>query len=262
MFDAIARTIVPLLEPIGLLWLALIVLAALLWRKRQRGFASAAAALAVFIYIIGASDLPDALLRSLESPYVGVKFDALAACDAVVMLGGGLDPSPHEVGGLHLTKAGDRIIAALEMIRLGKAPALVCGGSGVKIGGVENVESDLFKQALIDRRVPVREIISLGHCADTRDEAMRTRAIAEQRGWRRVLLVTSANHLPRAVATFRALGIEVVAVPCNFLSSINSGRAPCRAGIPHILGFEKMSVWMHEKIGWWEYRRRGWIAAS
>ena len=213
MFDAIARTIVPLLEPIGLLWLALIVLAALLWRKRQRGFASAAAALAVFIYIIGASDLPDALLRSLESPYVGVKFDALAACDAVVMLGGGLDPSPHEVGGLHLTKAGDRIIAALEMIRLGKAPALVCGGSGVKIGGVENVESDLFKQALIDRRVPVREIISLGHCADTRDEAMRTRAIAEQRGWRRVLLVTSASHLTRAVATFRALGVEVLPVP-------------------------------------------------
>ena len=257
--SAFARVLIPLIEPIGLLWLALVVLAALLWRKRQRGFASASAALAAFIYIIGASALPDALVRSLERPYFGVKPDALPACDAVVMLGGGLDPSPDEIGELHLTKAGDRIIAALEMIRLGKAPVLVCGGSAVEMGGVMKVEADLFKKALIDRRVPVPEIISLGHCADTHDEAVRTRAIAEPRGWRRVLLVTSANHLPRATATFRKAGIDVVAVPCNFQTRRARGSGPFVAAIPNYVGFEKMSVWLHEQIGWWEYRRRGWI---
>ncbi len=257
--NAFARIIIPLVEPIGLLWLTLIVLAALLWRKRLRGFALANAGLAIFIYIIGATALPDALLSSLENPYVGVKLDTLPSCDAVVMLGGGLDPSRHEVGGLHLTIAGDRIIAALEMIRLGKAPVLVCGGSGVNVDGVEKVEADLFKQALTERRVPVPEIISLGHCADTHDEAMRTRDITQKRGWRRVLLVTSATHLPRAVATFRALGVEVVPVPCNFLSSLSIQRTSSVLGIPRFVGFEKLSVWIHEKIGWWEYRRRGWI---
>ena len=256
---AVARVLIPLVEPIGLLWLALILLSVLLWRKRQRAFSFVAMGLAVFIYAIGATGLPDALLRSLESQFVGVKLDTLPACDAVVMLGGGLDPSRHEVGGLHLTIAGDRIIAALEMIRLGKAPVLVCGGSGVKIDGVEKVEADLFKQALIERRVPVAEIISLGRCEDTHDEATRTRTIAKQRGWRRVLLVTSASHLPRATATFRALGIEVVPVPCNFLSTISIDRPPRIIGIPRYVGFEKMSVWIHETIGWWEYRRRGWI---
>ena len=259
ILNTAARHLLPLLEPIGLLWLALIVLAALLWRKRLRAFALANAALAVFIYLIGATDLPDALLRSLESPYIGVKFDTLPVCDAVVMLGGGLDPSRHEVGGLHLTIAGDRIVAALEMIRLGKAPVLVCGGSGVKVDGVEKGEADLFKQALTDRRVPVPEIISLGHCEDTRDEAARTRVLAQQRGWRRVLLVTSATHLPRATATFRALGVEAVPVPCNFLTTLSIERAPSGIRIPGWVGFEKMSVWMHEKIGWWEYRRRGWV---
>ena len=253
------RSLIPLIEPIALLWLALILLSALLWRKRQRAFAFAAMGLAVFIYVVGATALPDALLRSLESPYTGVKLETLPACDAVVMLGGGLDPSRHEVGGLHLTIAGDRIIAALEIIRLGKAPVLVCGGSGVKVDGVEKVEADLFKQALTERRVPVPEIISLGHCEDTRDEAVRTRTIAKQRGWRRVLLVTSASHLPRATATFRALGVEVVPVPCNFLSTLSIDRAPRAVGIPRHVGFEKMSVWIHETIGWWEYRRRGWI---
>ncbi len=257
--NSAARILIPLIEPIGLLWLALIVLAALLWRKRLRAFALANAGLAIFIYIIGATPLPDALLRSLENPYTGVKLDALPTCDAVVMLGGGLDPSRCEVGGLHLTIAGDRIIAALEMIRLGKAPVLVCGGSGVNVDGVEKVEADLFKQALVERRVPVPKIISLGHCADTHDEAMRTREIAQQRGWHRVLLVTSASHLPRAAATFRALGVEVVPVPCNFLSTLSIQRAPSGIGIPRFVGFEKMSVWIHETIGCWEYRRRGWL---
>ena len=255
-----AARLIPLLEPIGLLWLALIFLAILLWRKCARGFAIIAAGLAAFIYLIGASALPDALLHSLESPYVGVHRDTLPNCDAVVMLGGGLDPSRDEVGGLHLTIAGDRIIAALEMIRLSKAPALVCGGSGVRVGGVEKIEADLFKQALIERRVPIPEIISLGHCFDTHDEATRTRALATQRGWRRILLVTSATHLPRATATFRAVGLEVVPVPCNFLSDFSIARPPRSLRIPGHVGFGKVSVWLHEKIGWWEYRRRGWLA--
>ena len=258
--NAAARILIPLIEPIGLLWLALIVLAALLWRKRQRLFAIATAGLAVFIFIVGASALPDALLRSLERPYFGVKLDALPACDAAVMLGGSLDPSPDEVGGLHLTKAGDRIVTALEIIRLGKAPVLVCGGSGIEMDGAMKIEADLFKQALIERRVPVPEIISLGRCADTHDVAVRTRAIAQPRGWRRVLLVTSASHLPRATATFRAAGIEVVPVPCNFQTRRTPGAWPLRATIPNYVGFEKISIWLHEKIGWWEYRRRGWVA--
>lgn len=260
MFDAIGRTLIPLVEPIGLIWLALILLAALLWRKRARGFAIANAALAVFIYVIGASALPDALLRSLERPYFGVKRETLPVCDAVVVLGGALDPSPNEVAQLHLTIAADRIITALEMIRLGKAPVLVSGGSGNEMDGEMKIEGDLFKQALIERHIPVPEIISLGMCLDTHHEAERTRALVKERGWKRVLLVTSAFHLPRAVATFRGVGVEVVPVPCNFLSREMTGRWPLRSAVPGFVGFEKTSVWLHEKIGWWEYQRRGWLA--
>ena len=260
--NAFARVVIPLVEPIGLLWLALILFAVLLWRKRARGFAFASVSLAVFIYVIGASALPDALLRSLERPYFGVKLDALTACDAVVMLGGSLDPSPDEVAGLHLTKAADRIITALEVIRLGKAPVLVCGGSGIAVEGVMRIEADLFKQALTERRVPVPEIVSLGLCFDTHDEAVRTRTLAQQRGWRRMLLVTSASHLPRATATFRGAGLEVVPVPCNFMTRKTPGFSPLHTAIPGYVGFEKIAVWLHEKIGWWEYRRRGWITAG
>src|SRR6187397_2291150 len=120
------RIVLALLEPIGLIWLTLLLLTALLWRKRQRSFAFATGALAVAIYVIGATDVPSALLRSLERPYAGVNYAALPAADAVVLLGGGVGPSRYEVGGLQLTDASDRVVMALEMIRLSKASVLVC----------------------------------------------------------------------------------------------------------------------------------------
>src|SRR5262245_40579165 len=122
-----------LLEPIGLIWLALLLLTVLLWRKRQRGFAISTGTLAVAIYVIGATAVPDSLLRSLERTYVGVNHASLPDGDAVVLLGGGVGLSRYEVAGLHLSEAGDRVIMALELMRLNKAPALVCGGGIVKL---------------------------------------------------------------------------------------------------------------------------------
>jgi hypothetical protein len=30
--------------------------------------------------------------------------------------------------------------------------------------------------------------------------------------------------------------------------------------LPGHAGFARTSIWIHEQIGWLEYRRRGWIA--
>lgn len=59
----------------------------------------------------------------------------------------------------------------------------------------------------------------------------------------------------------RGFAIVVVPVPGNFHPRQNRGFRALRRAIPGTLGFEKTSVWLPEKIGWWEYRRRGWIPA-
>ena len=74
-----------------------------------------------------------------------------------------------------------------------------------------------------------------------------------------MLLVTSANHMRRATATFRTVGIEVIPAPCNFMSSLSHAPTFGWPGVPRAGGFFKAATWLHEKIGWLEYRRRGWI---
>jgi uncharacterized SAM-binding protein YcdF (DUF218 family) len=102
-------------------------------------------------------------------------------------------------------------------------------------------------------------VVSLGENAHTRQEAEKVRALVDQRGWKRVLLVTSANHMTRAAAVFRTLGIDVVPVPCNFLTTVSTAPNGPVFTVPNWAGFEKIGAWAHERTGWWIYRWRGWI---
>lgn len=251
--------VLALLAPVGFVWAALIVLAVLLWRRRQRRFAAAVAALVGFITIIGSTGVPGKLLGSLERPYAGVKIEELPTADAVVLLGGGAQASRYEVGGAHLSGAGDRLVMAAELMRLGKAPVLLLGGAWGKLDGREVIESEITRGLLGRWGISPGAMLPLGQNLDTHDEALKVRALAAERGWKRVLLVTSANHMRRAAATFRHLGIEVTPVPCNFLTGVGTGEVPFRPAVPGTDGFVKMGIWLHEQIGWLMYWRRGWL---
>jgi uncharacterized SAM-binding protein YcdF (DUF218 family) len=264
MFDAFLRQILLCLEPIGFVWLCLLLCAVFFFHRKQRGPAAMVLGLAVLIFLVGSTRLPGSLLGSLERPYAGVRLEELPLSDAVVMLGGGTEPSRYEAGRLHLTPAGDRIQMALEMMSLRKAPVLVLGGAGAEFDGKFLAESEATarwfqqwkKTGAMD---PGVEIIPLSPCVNTHDEAVSVRTLATARGWRGILLVTSANHMRRAVDLFRSQGLDVVPVPCNFLTDVSTAASQPGLGVPTWQGFEIISAWLHEEAGWLEYRRRGWI---
>lgn len=261
MLDLALRSALRLIEPVGFAWACLVLLALLSLRKRQPRLAAGAGALAVFIWVIGATPLPGSLLASLERPWVGVKREALPEADVVVLLGGFSAPSREEVGRLHFNQSADRAVTALELLRLGKAKTLVVGGSALTVGGEPFAEADLFKGILTMWQSGGPEIVSLGGCKHTRHEAEKVARLAAERGWKRVLLVTSASHLRRATGVFRTTtGLEIVPVPSAFLTSASIITTDSTDLIPRSAGFVKVEAWLHEVIGWRVYRWRGWIS--
>ena len=263
MSDFLLRLALQLIEPLGLLWLGLIFLTLLLRRRRQMIPYFVCALLTLLITIIGGTDLASWLLLRLERPWAGVKLIELPTCDAVVVLGGGAEPSRNDVGGVRMTKAGDRILTGLELMRWGLAPAMIVGGGSVRVDDVEKVESDLIRSRIGDWKPPLTwAIVSLGAAADTHDEALRLVPLASQRGWKKILLVTSASHMRRAASVYRAVGFEVVPAPCSFIVAGNASPPSFRIGIPTWFGFERFSIWLHEIAGWETYRRKGWLDAK
>ncbi|NBR84793.1 MAG: YdcF family protein [Proteobacteria bacterium] len=263
MLNYALRVALTLLEPIGFIWACILGVAIFLLRRRQWRPAAVLAALAALMWVFGATPLPGRILAALERPWVGVKRTELPTADAVVLLGGFLAPSREEVGQVHFNGSADRAVTALELIRLGKAKVLAVGGGSSRYNGEVYCEADSFKQLVDERKLSAAEVISLGGCKNTRHEAEKIGILAREHGWKRILLVTSASHMKRAAAVFRSTtALEVIPAPCAFLTQVSVYGYEEFALVPDVGGFAKISNVLHERIGWWVYRWRGWISAE
>lgn len=246
------------LDPLAALWLALLALT--VWRLGHRKWRAAlgSATLVAFIYVIGATPFPASLLASLERPYAGVRPETLPNVDAVVMLGGMTNPSTNDVFGFHFDGAVDRVITAVELVREHKARALVLGG-GINPIIANPGEGELLRRWIETWNVARVPVHLLGICLNTHDEAVRTKALADAQGWKRIILVTSAAHLRRGEALFKKLGMDVTCFACDFDGLTSQQRSVMGYFVPSTKGFDLLATYLHEVVGWWVYRWRGWI---
>ncbi len=253
------KLLTPLTEPLGLFWVILLLLTG--WRLFCREWRRAAGPgiLALLIYLIGGTRIPAHLLAGLERQYARGGLTEVAPADAVVMLGGILTVSTNDPLGFDLSMAADRAVTAVELVRRGKARVLVLGGGIQGVKGREEPEGGLIKRWLTAWGLAKVPVIVLDKCANTRGEAERVQALASQYGWRRLLLVTSASHMKRAEGVFRKLGLDVTCVACDFQGMAVFEQPPKIPVAPGLGGFQQLAVYLHERVGWWLYKCRGWV---
>lgn len=108
-----------------------------------------------------------------------------------------------------------------------------------------------------DLGVPEAALVLESGSRTTRENAINTRPLLQARGINRILLVTSAQHMPRALATFRKLGIDAIAAPTDFEASRPTGYWLLR-WMPSAAALERSSRALKEYIGIWVYRMSGW----
>jgi uncharacterized SAM-binding protein YcdF (DUF218 family) len=173
-----------------------------------------------------------------------VRSDPLEPCDAVVVL----STTIWKDGGLTSTSQ-ERLIRGYEVLRQGLAPRLVVTRLGLRQRSyVPTVRRQMERLGLDYPIDEAGEVVS-----DTHDEALAVKELADRRGWRRIILVSSPTHLRRAGAVFRKTGLEVLCSPCNEGSfDIESLADPNE----RLAAFRS---WLHEVVGYEVYRLRGWL---
>lgn len=128
----------------------------------------------------------------------------LGGWDAVVLLGGGM--GAHEVcGRAEMFSAADRVWEAAHQWKAHQNGDLKLTLSG---GGVEQSTVPLLKDLGVDEEA----LVFFPEARNTEEEAQMIAAS----GIRRVRLVTSAWHMPRARVLFERAGIEVLPVPTDY----------------------------------------------
>jgi uncharacterized SAM-binding protein YcdF (DUF218 family) len=129
---------------------------------------------------------------------------------AIVVLGSGVD------NGVLTASSLRRALGGVVLVRQGLAPLLVMLGPG---GRGKPSEADVRVRLARDLGVPADALLADARGRTTRDEARVSWEDLAPRGMRRILLVTSREHMPRAAALFRRAGFEVVESPVEELSS-------------------------------------------
>jgi uncharacterized SAM-binding protein YcdF (DUF218 family) len=237
--------------PFGAALIAAILLG-VFGRKRASLWLAGATAAVLLAFSIGA--VGSSLLRPLENRYPPFP-DPAPQVDAVVVLGGGLEEGSPDEGGRSALEPTSltRVVAGYDLARRLGVPVIVSGGRTWNEGGGVS-EADVAARLLVRLGMPSAMVLREGQSTTTWENARRVAALIPSAGVRRVALVTSAWHMPRAMLAFERAGVSCVAAPAGFLSGERGLRA--RDLIPSFTSLRDSALALREYLGILAYAAR------
>lgn len=213
-----------LASPIGILSACTLVAAALLaLRKAPRArlllVTIGISQLLLFAWPPVATQLSQGLedkARALQANNTGGPYAA------ILLLGGGMEPAlPDNQGPANAHEAFDRVIHAAQLYRQGLAPRIIAsGGTGLsdRYPQAES-EAQAMKAALIHMGVPAQAILTEDQSLTTRQNmALTAELLTTNHILGKLTVVTSATHMPRAIATAHKAGLKVDAYPTDWVT--------------------------------------------
>ncbi len=197
----------PLL-PVGLS--VVLGLAAICTRRRALGIAAVVVLCAASMPVTG-----NLLIWPLERSYPQLSPEECVPADAVVVLGGGSDPG-YGKARIDWSEAADRFEGGMDVFATGRVGKLVFTRGKMPWSDGPDEGMRLREEAL-RRGVPAGSIVLTdGDAGNTADEAREVRRLVSRHGWRKLILVTSAYHMRRAMRLFSPAAPQVIAYPVDY----------------------------------------------
>jgi uncharacterized SAM-binding protein YcdF (DUF218 family) len=181
---------------------------------------------------------------------------------AIVVLGGGTVNYRAESGTIsELSDATSlRLLEAVRLYGLLHEPRIVVSGGSP--GEDESVppETEPMLQELLGAGIPQAQILADPTSGSTREQALNLAPLLRGMEPQGFLLVTSPIHMRRALASFRAQGLDPIPAP--------SAQHPLghpvlsRSWLPHPAGLDASQSAIREILALGYYWLRGWLSSS
>jgi uncharacterized SAM-binding protein YcdF (DUF218 family) len=245
----------------GLLTLLAAICAWLLIRPRSRPPRMILLVVVIWYCTVGIYPIPHALGHLWSREFAPLtRSDVPPGRVAIVLLGSGSFTAVDWAGNRAVIPDPIGLERALEAARLWALldPAWVISSGGPASRGSSDFTSgEAMRDALVRLGVPASRVILKDDAADTHDEAQNVAGLLPGLHVDHVVLVTSAVHMRRARATFRAAGVSVIPAPAR---EDEAGILGWRMKyLPSERGLYEASLTAHEVLGAAYYRLRGWL---
>jgi uncharacterized SAM-binding protein YcdF (DUF218 family) len=207
----------------------------------------------LLVYLLSVEPVKDLLLKPLEDAYAPLSPAAAEIKDAQALVipgNGTIQASPEAGQGMDTLSAHalKRTLYAFTLRGAFAGPYIAAGGRVFDYG--QEREAEVTARLLIDLGLPAGRVSEEGSSRNTWQNA---RNVAELFGYKKIILVSSAYHMRRAVFCFENNGFEVIPAPTDYLCARNSRYGPA-SFLPSLDAFLGVSTALHEYVGLLYYR--------
>jgi len=208
------------------------------------------------LLLLGWEPLPNALVRHLETQYPAVIPEQnWTKYAGVIVLGGALEPAyvwtnPPQSA---LNSAAERMTEVTPLLRqLPQLKVLFTGGEGELFASGMS-EAERARQFFKGQGVPSSQLLFESASRTTYENAILSRQLPGVDATQPWLLLTSAFHMPRAMAAFHRAGWNVTAYPVDFRTGISTPWTQYSMD----QGVATWRLALHEMLGLLAYRLAG-----
>ena len=252
MFFVLSKTIDALLSPLS--WAMLLLIAGLVRHRGQIPAWAPLGALAILGFF-SVEPVSNALLRRLESSAQRTERRNVTY-DAVILLGGMVEERAMQSSGMPAyNEHTERLLATFDVLRSGHAKQAIITG-GIVRPGITVIEARVLASQLESWGIDHGRLLVEDHARNTRENAELSKQIIEAHHLKRLLLVTSAEHMPRALDCFNKVGLDPDTLPVDYRSydpALSTGSLIPRAG-----SLADSSAALRELVGRFIYRLVGY----
>jgi len=200
------------------------------------------------VIVLILSSLPiisNKFIAYLEKDYQPIEIAEIENVDAIVVLSGMIRVIGDEENlKYEFTDSIDRFFAGLDLFNNNKSPILILT-RGKMPWSIGIAEGEYLKELAIKYGVSEENIILTDEVQNTDQEAKAIKEILTEDA--KIILVTSAFHMPRAEKVFKAANINLIPYPVDFQSS--KLKTTIMDFIPSAKSFFDTSHFIREIIG-------------
>jgi len=197
------------------------------------------------IFLVSFQPISTRLLMPMEREYTAfLPIDE--TIDYVMVLGSGhvVDDQIPPTSELSRT-ALMRLTEGIRIIRMYPGAKLILSGYAA---GAEFSHAKMLAKVALALGVAKPDIILLETAKDTWEEARQAAAFVNQK---KLVLVTSASHMKRALGEFHSAGLDPTPAPTNYLAQSEIKQA-WEKYTPQSVYLEQTERYWHEQLGlWW-----------
>ncbi len=226
------------------------------WKKRSL-------TIGILLFLFLSNDyISNRAIYYWEAKTISVK-DIEAPYDIGILLSGYAKNTGYLLEDDHFFQLGEsanRLTQTIELYKLGKIKKILISGGAAYLLQKSVSESENTKRFLRRLGIPASDILIETKSRNTYENALYTKELLEAKGIeknQRLLLITSAFHIPRAEKCFKKVNLEVVPFSVDFQAHPLDFHP--EYFIPSTSGIDNWQLLIKEWVGIVVYKMRGYL---